>query len=291
MKRHNLSVLAVLLMSLVGGLFTSAARAETNNGVTCGLFDGIDEPGAIHWPVNGNLYYCGDTFAPDAAGVSVVWNASQVATGQVVGKQVIPFLRQVFTNTGVEVYVFGTIADFNKYFGTNTTPPAGTDAAGLTTKPGQLPHHSGPVTAIFQHAPSINTSPSRLLILAQTTNHEMGHQMDRYYNYPSTHSANYLNAVNLDIAYLNKQTCLGVFGGSGLTTAQLQHVCSLSLTNWKRMQYLWPYDTTADEFFANVFAAQSPAGSVNESLGVIINNHFTYTISYEHGLRTGTGKP
>jgi hypothetical protein len=291
MRSHTGSIFAVLLLFFTGSLFPSPAQAETNNGVTCGLFDGIDEPGAIHWPVNGNLYYCGDTPQPDAAGVSVVWNAAQGSTDQMVGKQVVPFLKQVFTNTDVEVYVFGTIADFNKYFDTNITPPPGTDAAGLTTKPGQLPHHAGPVTAIFQHAPSINTSPSRLLILAQTTNHEMGHEMARYYKYPSTGSANYLNAVKLDIAYLNQQTCLGVFAGSGLTTAQLQHVCSLNMANWKRMQYLWPYDTSADEFFANVFAATSPGGSVNESLGVIINNHFMYTISYEHGLRTGTGKP
>jgi len=119
----------------------------------------------------------------------------------------------------------------------------------------------------------------------------MGHEMDRYYKYPSTHSGNYLNAVNLDIAYLNTLTCLNVFGGSGLTASTIQHVCSLSMTNWKRMQYLWPYDTTADEFFANVFAAQSPGGSVNEPLGVIIYNRFLYTLSYERGLRTGTGKP
>jgi len=291
MKRQNLSVFAVLLMSLVGSLFTSPARAETNNGVTCGLFDGIDEPGAINWPVNGNLYYCGDTPQPDAAGVSEVWNGAQGATGQVAGSQSVPFLRQVFTKTGVEVYVFGTIADFNKYFGTNLTPPPGTDAAGLTTKPGQLPNHSKPVTAIFQHAASINTNPSRLLIILQTTNHEMGHEMDRYYKYPSTHSANYLTAVNYDIAAINQMTCLGVFSGIGLPASTVQQVCSLNKTNWKRMQSLWPYDTSADEFFANVFAAQSPGGSVNEALGVIIHNFFLYTISYEQGLRTNTGTP
>jgi hypothetical protein len=291
MKSKNLSLLAAMLLFLTGGLFTPPGHAETNNGVTCGLFDGIDEPGAIHWPVNGNLYYCGDTPAPDAAGVSVVWNAAQGSTGQMVGKQVVPFLRQVFTKTGVQVYVFGTINDFNKYFGTSITPPPGTDAAGLTTKPGQLPNHAGPVTAIFQHAPSINTSPERLLIIAQTTNHEMGHEMDRYYKYPSTHSANYLTAVNLDIANLNNQTCLGVFGGTGLSASVIQQVCSLNLTNWKRMQYLWRFDTQADEFFANVFAAESPGGVVNEPLGAIIVNHFMYTISYENGLRTGTGTP
>jgi hypothetical protein len=88
----------LMLVLIAGGLFTSAAYATTRNGVTCGLFDSIDA-GAIHWPVNGNLYYCGDTPSSDAAGVSVVWNAAQGATQRVVGTctQVIPFLRQVFT--------------------------------------------------------------------------------------------------------------------------------------------------------------------------------------------------
>lgn len=289
--KNKLSLMILMLLFVMLGVVAQPAIAETSNGVTCGLFDGIDEPGAINWPVNGNLYYCGDTPGPDSSGVSEVWNGAQGATGLVSGNQAIPFLRQVFTKTGVEVYVFGTIADFNKYFDTNITPPPGMDAAGLTTKPGQLPHHTGPVTAIFQHAPSINTNPSRLLIILQTTNHEMGHEMDRYYKYPSTHSQNYLTAVNLDIANLNQMSCLGVFSGSGLPGPTVQQVCSTPSTNWKRMRSLWPYDTSADEFFANAFAAQSPGGSVNEPLGVIIHNFFLYTVSYEQGLRTGTGTP
>jgi hypothetical protein len=289
--KNRVSPIVLMLLLVTCGVITRPAMAETNNGVTCGLFDGIDETGAINWPVNGNLYYCGDTPGPDAAGVSEAWNGAQGATNQVAGSQSVPFLRQVFTKTGVEIYVFGTIADFNKYFDTNITPPPGFDAAGLTTKPGQLPHHAGPVTAIFQHAPSINTNPSRLLIILQTTNHEMGHEMDRYYKYPSTHSQNYLTAVNLDIANLNQMSCLGVFSGTGLPASTIQKVCSVNTTNWKRMQSLWPYDTSADEFFANVFAAESPGGPVNEALGVIIFNHFPYTVSYEQGLRTGTIKP
>jgi hypothetical protein len=57
------------------------------------------------------------------------------------------------------------------------------------------------------------------------------------------------------------------------------------------MRSLWPYDTSADEFFANVFAADSPNDAVNEPLGAIIGNDFSHTVQYERGLRTGTGKP
>jgi hypothetical protein len=57
------------------------------------------------------------------------------------------------------------------------------------------------------------------------------------------------------------------------------------------MRSLWPYDTSASEFFANVFAADSPSGAVNEPLAVIIYNDFSHTVEYERGLRTGVGKP
>jgi hypothetical protein len=66
--KKKFSMMILMLVLIAGGLFTSAAYATTRNGVTCGLFDSIDEPGAIHWPVNGNLYYCGDTPSSDAAG-------------------------------------------------------------------------------------------------------------------------------------------------------------------------------------------------------------------------------
>ena len=299
--KKKFSMMILMLGSIVGGLFTSATYATTRNGVTCGLFDSIDEPGAIHWPVNGNLYYCGDTPTSDAAGVSVVWNAAQGATQRVVGSQVVPFLRQTFTATGVEVYVFNTVGDFQKYFGYTFTPPplaSIADIAGFTAKPGQVLSHPGPFTAIFQHSPSINSDPKRLLLIAQTTNHEMGHEMDRAYLYPSgalaprvSASQNYLNAVNLDITHVNQLTCLQVFGGTGLSASVINSVCSTNSTNWTRMRSLWPYDTTADEFFANVFAADSPGGAVNEPLATIIGNDFTHTVEYERGLRTGAGKP
>jgi hypothetical protein len=299
--KKKFSMMILMLGSIVGGLFTSATYATTRNGVTCGLFDSVDEPGAIHWPVNGNLYYCGDTPTSNAAGVSVVWNAAQGATQRVVGSQVVPFLRQTFTATGVEVYVFNTVGDFQKYFGYTFTPPplaSIADIAGFTAKPGQVLSHPGPFTAIFQHSPSINSDPKRLLLIAQTTNHEMGHEMDRAYLYPSgalaprvSASQNYLNAVNLDITHVNQLTCLQVFGGTGLSSSVINSVCSTNSTNWTRMRGLWPYDTTADEFFANVFAADSPGGAVNEPLATIIGNDFTHTVEYERGLRTGTGKP
>lgn len=108
--------------------------------------------------------------------------------------------------------------DFNTYFNTSYTPDPGTDAPGFTAKPGQIPGHPGPISAIFQYDPSINNS-TRLTEIVQATNHELGHEMDRYYNYPSGAEApaiiasqSYLNAVNLDIINVNKLTCLEVFG-------------------------------------------------------------------------------
>jgi hypothetical protein len=264
------------------------AHAITQNGVTCNLFFSIVN-GAINWPINGYLYYCGNNSSSDAAGVSEVWNGAGGATQQVATGQTIPFLRQAFTNTQVQLYVFDTVQDFNAYFNVSITPPPGTDAAGFTAKRGQVPGHPGPFSAIFQYAPSINNS-SRLLDIVQTTNHELGHEMDRYYNYPSgalapatVASPNYLKAVNLDIVYVNKLTCLEVFG------ALEGQACVTGLTNWQRMQKLWPYDTSAAEFFANVFAAESAGGALNAQLGSIILNDFVNTMNYEHGLRTGTG--
>jgi hypothetical protein len=299
--KNNFSIMILTLGLMVCALSSSAAYATTRNGVTCVLFDSIDEPGAIHWPVNGNLYYCGNTPTSDAAGVSIVWNYAQGATQRVVGSQAIPFLRQAFTATGVEVYVFNTVGDFQKYFAYTFTPPplaSIADIAGFTAKPGQVASHPGPFTSIFQHSPSINSDPKRLLLIGQTTNHEMGHEMDRAYLYPSgalapkvSASQNYLNAVNLDIVHVNQLTCLEIFGGTGLSSSVINSVCSSNSTNWMRMRSLWPYDTTADEFFANVFAADSPGGVVNESLGAIIVNDFSHTVQYERGLRTGTGKP
>jgi hypothetical protein len=55
------------------------------------------------------------------------------------------------------------------------------------------------------------------------------------------------------------------------------------------MQKLWPYDTSASEFCANVFAAESAGGAFNAELGSIIRNDFLNTVNYENGLRTGTG--
>jgi hypothetical protein len=200
-----------------------------------------------------------------------------------------------------EVYVFNTVGDFEQYFAYPLTPlpfASTADIAGFTAKPGQVPSHPGPLTAIFQHSPAINSDPKRLLLIAQTTDHELGHEMDRYYLYPSgalapkiSASQNYLKAVQLDIAYVNQLTCLQVFGGSGLSSSVIKSVCSSNSTNWTRMRSLWPYDTSASEFFANVFAADSPSGGVNEPLVVIIHNDFSHTVEYERGLRTGTGKP
>jgi len=288
MNRQIASRITLMQLILTVVFFASNARATTQNGVTCNLFVPIAN-GAINWPVNGNLYYCGNNSSSDSAGVSEVWNGGQGATQQVASGQVVPFLRQAFTNTKVQLYVFDTIQDFNTYFGTSFSSPAGTDAPGFTAKPGQIPGHPGPISAIFQYDPSINNS-SRLTEIVQTTNHELGHEMDRYYDYPSgaeaptiTASANYLKAVQLDIAYVNKLTCLEVFG------ALEGQACVPGLTNWQRMQKLWPYDTTASEFFANVFAASSPGGAIKPYLGSIILNDFLNTVNYEHGLRTGTG--
>ena len=262
------------------------AHATTQNGVPCNLFLSIAN-GATNWPINGYLYYCGSNSSSDSAGVSEVWNGAEGATQQVANSQTISFLRQAFTNTQVQLYVFDTIQDFNAYFNVSITAPAGTDAAGFTAKPGQVPSHPGPFSAIFQYAPSINNS-TRLTKIVQTTNHELGHEMDRYYNYPSgalapatAASPNYISAVNKDIVNVNKLTCLEVFGSLA------GQACVSGLTNWQRIQKYWPYDTTASEFFANVFAAGSPGGAVNEALGSIILNDFVNTVNYEHGLRTG----
>jgi hypothetical protein len=285
-KGQVVSLLTGMLLVLAVTAFAPSARATT---ITCGLFDSMDEPGAIHWPVNGHLYYCGNNYSNDASCVSVVWNAAQGSTQRVVGAQVVPFLRQVFTNTRVDIYVFDTLSDFNQYFGVNIAPSPGastSDIVGFTARPGQIAGHPAPLTAIFQHAPAINSSSLRLLMIAETTNHQLGHQMDRYYGYPSTRSANYFNALNLDIASVNKLTCLEVFGSLA------GNACVPGLTNWQRMQRLWPSDAArADEFFANVFAADSPSGALNPILGAIIRNDFTNTVNYERGLRTGTGKP
>jgi hypothetical protein len=137
--KNNFSTMILTLGLIAGGLFTSAASATTRNGVTCGLFDSINEPGAIHWPVNGNLYYCGNTPSSDAAGVSVVWNNAQGATGRIVGSQVVPYLRQAFTATGVEVYVFNTVGDFERYFAYTFTPPPLQISRDLRPSLGRLP--------------------------------------------------------------------------------------------------------------------------------------------------------
>ena len=288
-KSKAVSLVTMMLLVLAVTAFATSAHAATNNGITCDLYLSIDYPGAIHWPVNGHLFYCGTNPSSQDSGTSTVWNAAQQATARLVNSQAIPFLRQAFTSTGVDIYVFDTLGDFNQYFGVTIGPPPGTsasDIAGLTARPGQIPGHPRPLTAIFQYAPAIRSSKNRLQLILQTTNHEVGHQMDRYYRYPSTTSANYLNAVKLDIAYVNNLTCLQVFG------VLVSQACVPNLTNWQRIQRLWPWDSARpDEFFANVFAADSPGGAVNADLAVIIHNDFTNTVNYESGLRTGTGKP
>src|ERR1700759_563387 len=82
--KNKFSIMILTLGLMVCPLSSSAAYAITENGVTCVLFDSMNDPGAIHWPVNGNLYYCGNTPSSDAAGVSVVWNYAEGATQRVV---------------------------------------------------------------------------------------------------------------------------------------------------------------------------------------------------------------
>lgn len=288
MKNRHVFLMTLMQLALAVTFFANPTYATTKNGVTCNLFISVQN-GAINWPVNGNLYYCGNNFSSDSAGVSVAWQAAQGATQRVVGAQVVPFLRQVFTNTHVELYVFGTAADFEKYFDYTFTPPAGAtvdDIAGLTAKRDQVPSHPDPFSAIFQYSPAISgPSDNRLLLIAQTTNHEMGFEMDDYYGNPSTHSENYANALVKDIQYVNKLTCLEVFG------VLVGEACVPNLSNWQRMVKLWPFDTLVNEFFANAFAADSPNGVANAPLGTIIHNDFLNTVDYLRGLRTGTGKP
>lgn len=298
MKSRTIFTLLPLLLAIIS--FIPVAHATTHNGVTCKLFVSVAN-GAINWPINGNLYYCGDTPTADAAGVSEVWNAAGQATERTVGSQTVPYLRKAFTDTGVELFVFDTIQDFDKYFDYTLTPPKGAtldDIAGFTARPGEIPNHPGPFSAIFQYSPAIVNSPQRLLLIVQTTNHELGHEMDRFYLYPSgasepsiKASQNWLTAVNLDIDFINNMPCIDVFGGLSGLGVNWQKVCSQGSTNWGRMRSLWPFDTSPAEFFANVFAAYSPGGAVNEALGAIIYNDFLHTIEYEVELETGTGKP
>jgi hypothetical protein len=116
--------------------------------VTCNLFSSIVN-GAINWPINGYLYHCGNNSSSDSAGVSEVWNGAGGATQQVATGQNIPFLRQAFTNTHVQVYVFDTIQDFNTYFNVSITPPAGTDAVGLRRNPAKSPVIPGHAVPFF----------------------------------------------------------------------------------------------------------------------------------------------
>ena len=89
-------------------------------------------------------------------------------------------------------------------------------------------------SVIFQYSPATSgPHDNRLLLIAQTTNHEMGFEMDDYYGNPSTDSENYRNALVRDIEYVNNLTCLEVFG------SLVGEACLPNLSNWKRMVKLW----------------------------------------------------
>lgn len=292
MKKKMLSLMPVVFAMV---LFTQVAHAKTQNGITCNLFISVQN-GANNWPVNGKLFYCGDTPTADAAGVSEVWNAGQGATEDTAGDQTIPYLRKEFTATNVELYVFDTEEDFNRYFGVDFPQCSGDDDTGCTVPSGGIPDHSGPLSAIYQYAPAIKNNPQRLLLVVQSTNHELGHQLDILYKFPSGHdgvpaSENYRQAVEQDMNYIDTLTCLDVFGGLSGTGVNVSKVCAWNIPNSESMVRLWK-DQVSDpaEFFANVFAASSEGGAAIPALGAVIHNFFTHSIAYEYGLRTGTGQ-
>lgn len=62
--------------------------------------------------------------------------------------------------------------------------------------------------------------------------------------------------VNHDKVRVNNLSCLEVFGGLSALGAPVHQACSENKTNWQRLESFWPDDMTADELFANAFAAE-----------------------------------
>jgi hypothetical protein len=279
MNRAIALALTAISLLVTNLSITAAAQSKPT------LWPAEQETGAVHWPDSGAMYYAAMGKADeDPAAIIVRYQLIQATD---VSGEPVPQLRKLFTDQATgksinHIYIFETLADFNKYFGTSFSPING-EAAGITPLPGQIPGHSDPITGIFK-----KDSTGRQfdpLELGRTVNHELGHQVDRIYTnplgYPPSQVDPYTEWLASDVQAFNKEK----LPWTGLPTD-----CQARANNWQKLT-CWTSATTQREFFAVEFTTLCSLGTNPPQPGAIIGNNFAKTRIYLEFLRTGKQPP
>ncbi len=278
MKRTFKSLLVVAGLAFIGlgSLLTATpAHAVASNGIAI-IKNGITCVPRINgnYPENGHINRCGTATAAKLSQMVTVTQALSVTASDALTK-----LTQFHTATPQQIYLFGTQAEYNTYFGSDPHPlPTSVNSVGLSSyTAGGIPVF----VAVFE------TIPAGVPDVRNTLIHELGHHLDYLYRIQSgianpTDQTRYSDGVLFkDQVYFDKQkidlrdpcnaTATGYFNGR--KDVSLVWICTVNGTgaslsanyvNRFNKQILeiaqdYFFDTTVvnrryKEFFAETFA-------------------------------------